>query len=124
MPMSPVRITAAALFATAALVACRPETNPSGDVAAGPARGGAERIVIVDSKFDPDVLELPAGTTATLEIVNEDDTAHDFAVDSLDLNTGNLEPGEAATATLTVPDGTTDFRCTYHDGMDGRIEAR
>jgi plastocyanin len=39
------------------------------------------------------------------------------------MSTGTVEPGDAVTATLTVPAGTTAFYCTFHPGMDGEIVA-
>jgi plastocyanin len=113
-----------ALFATALLVACEKSSNPSGNVSAGPAGGNAELIVIEDRAFRPSTLEASPGEEIVVEITNEDGAAHDFAIDALKLNTGNIDPGEVATARFAVPDGTTRFRCTYHSGMEGRIEAR
>ena len=124
MSPSPLRLAAMALFATALLAACEKSSSPSGNVDAGPARGSAERIFIDERSFEPGTLELSAGEEVVVEIANEDGGAHDFAIDDLDLNTGNIAPGEVATAQLRVPDGTTTFRCTYHSGMEGRIEAR
>jgi plastocyanin len=124
MSLSPIKLVAVAIFATAALAACAPSSEPSGDVAAGPAGGEAEQIVIDDGMFEPDTLELTPGEEVTIEIVNNDGGPHDFAIDTLDLNTGTIESGETASARFTVPKGTTEFRCTYHDGMDGRIEPR
>jgi plastocyanin len=106
-----------------ALAACGPDPEPSGDVTGGPARGEATRIVADDNHFDPNGLELDAGEEVEIEIRNNDDTAHNFAIGSLDLNTGTIGPGEVATARFTVPDDGVEFVCTLHDGMSGRIEA-
>ena len=124
MSLSPIKLVAVAILGTAVLTACQPSSDPAGDVRAGPARGDAERIVIDDRAFEPTTLELTPGDVVMVEITNKDGGAHDFAIDALDLNTGNIESGEVATARFTVPEGTTEFRCTYHDGMNGRIEAR
>jgi plastocyanin len=88
----------------------------------GPAGEGAVEIVTVDSAFTPETLELNAGQKVTVEITNEDVVPHDFEIEVLDLSTGTIEAGEIATATFTVPEGTTEFACTYHSGMTGRIE--
>jgi len=124
MSLSPIKLAATAVVATALLVACAKSSDPSGNVDAGPAGGSAERIVIVDGGFEPSTLELSPGEDIAVEITNEDERPHDFAIDDLNLNTANIDPGEVATARFTVPDGTTRFRCTYHSGMEGRIEAR
>ncbi|HZA19718.1 MAG TPA: cupredoxin domain-containing protein [Actinomycetota bacterium] len=106
------------------LAACGPDSTPSGDVSGGPARGDATRIVADDNHFDPNGLELDAGRGAEIEITNNDDTAHDFTIESLDLSTGIIEPGEVATARFRVPEEGLEFVCSLHDGMSGRIEAR
>lgn len=113
-----VGVVALATVALAGVACVRSE--PSGKVAQGPAKGGAVQVVIEDGRFKPDVVEVPAGEETTIEIRNEDSTVHDFAVESLDVNTGIIESGGVATATLTVDDSV-EFVCTLHPGMKGRI---
>jgi nitrite reductase (NO-forming) len=106
-----------------ALAACSNSSDPVGEVASGPATGDAAKIEAVDGdRFTPATLELPAGEAVTIEITNADDRAHDFAIEAADLNTGTIEAGAVATATFTVPEGTTEFVCTFHGGMTGTIE--
>jgi nitrite reductase (NO-forming) len=106
-----------------ALAACSNSSDPVGEVASGPATGDAAKIEAVDGdRFTPATLELPAGEAVTIEITNTDDRAHDFAIEAADLNTGTIEAGAVATATFTVPEGTTEFVCTFHGGMTGTIE--
>ncbi len=93
----------------------------SGNVGEGPGGPDAVEVVMVDSVFEPNRLELEAGTDVTLEVTNDGDTGHDFTIDSLDLSTGVIEPGGVMTATIAVPDGTSQFRCTLHGGMEGEI---
>ena len=106
-----------------ALAACGNTSAPVGKVASGPATGDAAKIQAVDGdRFTPATLELPAGEQVTIEITNADDRAHDFAIEAANLNTGTIEAGAVATATFTVPEGTTEFVCTFHGGMTGTIE--
>jgi nitrite reductase (NO-forming) len=107
-----------------ALAACSNSSDPVGNVASGPATGDAAKIEAVDgNRFTPKTLELPAGKEVSIQITNSDDAAHDFAVEAANLNTGTIQAGAAATATFTVPEGTTKFKCTFHRGMTGTIEA-
>ena len=77
------------------LAACS-SAEPAGDVAQGPADGdNVVRIEMTDSKFVPANLELEAGEEVTVEVTNNDSMVHDFAIESLDLNTGPIEEGEA-----------------------------
>ncbi|MGH2752479.1 MAG: cupredoxin domain-containing protein [Actinomycetota bacterium] len=112
-------------IAALGLAACH-SSEPAGDVARGPgSRGGAIEVAVDgDQEFAPGVLELDAGEEVTIEVTNDDDSAHDFAIESLELNTGPLEAGEVATATFTVPDDDVEFVCTFHSDMTGRIEIR
>ncbi len=104
------------------LAACT-SAEPAGDVAQGPADGdNVVRIEMIDSKFVPANLELEAGEEVTVEVTNNDSIVHDFAIESLDLNTGPIEEGEVATATFMAPEGGAEFVCTYHSDMTGRVE--
>jgi nitrite reductase (NO-forming) len=106
-----------------ALAACGNSSDPVGNVASRPATGDAVKIQAVDGdRFTPATLDLPAGEEVTIEITNADDRAHDFAVEAAGLNTGTIQAGAVATATFTVPEGTTEFVCTFHRGMTGTIE--
>jgi plastocyanin len=106
-----------------ALAACSNSSDPVGNVAAGSATGAATKIQAAGgNRFTPATLKLPAGKEVTIEITNTDDRAHDFAIEAADLNTGTIEAGAVATATFTVPEGTTEFACTFHRGMTGTIE--
>ena len=106
-----------------ALAACSNSSDPLGNVAAGPATGDAVKIRAVDgNRFTPATLELPAGEKVTIQITNTDDRAHDFAIEAAGLNTGTIQAGAVATATFTIPEGTTKFECTFHRGMTGTIQ--
>jgi plastocyanin len=106
-----------------ALAACSNSSDPVGRVASGPATGDAVKIQAVDgNRFTPKTLKLPAGKEVTVEITNADDRTHDFAIEAANLNTGTIQANAAATATFTVPKGTTEFKCTFHRGMTGTIE--
>ena len=110
-------------LAAAGLAACS-SSEPAGDVAKGPAGGEATALTIKGMKFEPSTLRAKTGEEIMVEVNNEDDTAHDFAIESLDLNTGTIEAGEVSTATLTVPEGGLEFVCTFHSDMKGRLEPK
>ena len=118
------RLLAVGGIALLGLTACN-SSEPAGDVAQG-AASGADSIEVVakDSSFDPATLNVKAGEEVTVEVTNDDDMAHDFAIESLELNTGTIEEGEVANATFTVPDEGVEFVCTFHPEMTGRIEVK
>jgi nitrite reductase (NO-forming) len=106
-----------------ARAACSNSSDPVGNGASGPATGNAAKIQAADgNRFTPATLELPAGEEVTIQITNTDDRAHDFAIEAADLNTGTIKAAAVATATFTVPEGTTKFACTFHRGMTGTIQ--
>ena len=103
----------------ALLAACGAER--SGDVSSGPGGPDAIAVTAVDNAFEPARLEVTAGEEIEVAVTNEGRTTHDFTVEAPELSTGPLEPGDVATASLTVPEGETTFRCTIHGGMEGTI---
>lgn len=105
------------------LVACQ-GAERSGQVQDGPGGPDAVRLTMVDNAFEPETLELPAGTEVAVEVANEGSAVHDFTIEDPELSTGAVNAGDVVTATFTVPEGTTEFGCTIHGGMDGRIVGR
>ncbi len=118
------RLVVAGALAAILLVSCAPSSEQEGNVGRGAAPDAATQIVMNDSSFDPDVLELPAGEEVTVQLTNEDGTVHDFEIEALGINTGTIEPGESAYATFVVPEQPVEFVCTLHPAMNGRIEPR
>ena len=104
-----------------ALAACARER--SGDVHQGAAGSDAVEVVLQDDAFVPDDLSLKAGIEVDVEVRNEGSNGHNFTIDALDLSTGTVEPGRVVTATFTVPNGTTEYHCTFHTSMRGEIVA-
>ena len=107
--------------ALVAIAAC--SRDRSGDVQEGPGGSNAVRVVLVDDEFAPDVLRSDEGAKVTVEVRNDGSYGHNFTIESMDLSTGTVEPGQVVTATFVVPNGTTEYRCTFHPGMDGEIVA-
>lgn len=120
---SRTKIVVASLAMVTLLGACM-SSEPSGDVGKGPADGPAAKIVAEDNVFLPDTLSAKGGSELVVEIHNKGNDPHEFAIEELGLSTGTIAPGEIAHARFVVPDKTTTFACTYHRGMDGRIDAK
>jgi hypothetical protein len=105
------------------LTACSGSPGDSEAVGTLP-EGGDPVVVVIDERaeFDPPTLELPQGESVAVEIRNEDDTDHDFAIADLDIQSDRLEPGAVATVELEVPDESVPWSCTLHFGMRGTID--
>ena len=119
-----IAVASLGLVASAMLLGACMSSEPSGDVGKGPADGPAMKVIAQDDVFLPDELSAKAGSELVVEIHNEGDDPHEFAIEELDLSTGTIEPGDVAHARFVVPAGSTKFTCTYHGGMDGLIEAK
>jgi plastocyanin len=115
---------AIAAVMTVAIGGCGLGETAAGDVQDGeaPPDSNAVEIVMRDSLFEPEVLEIPAGTPVTVEVRNDGAENHNFTVENLNVSTGPMEGGDVKTVTFTPQAGTTEFVCTWHEGMVGRIQ--
>jgi plastocyanin len=89
----------------------------AGDVRPGPGGQGATQIVMHDDTFQPGSVQVDAGSPATFELQNAGQSSHNFTSTDLNVSTGAMESGDIVTVTVTVPQGTTQFVCTWHPGM-------
>ena len=74
-----------------------------------------------DFYFEPTFIRAEPGTEVEVAIHNEGDAPHTFTIDGTDIDV-EIPTGEAATATVTVPDdGSLNFICRFHiqQGMQG-----
>lgn len=105
-----------ASLASAILVACGASSGSSGpgDPTSTPPVAGDE-VRVVDNDFDPDHLEVPAGTEVTW--VWESEAAHDVVGE--DFDSGIQREG---TFTYRFDEaGTYEYECTLHRGMTGAV---
>ena len=89
----------------------------AGDVRPGPGGQGATQVVMQDDTFQPGSLQVEAGVPTTFEVRNAGQRSHNFTSTGLDVSTGPMKPGDVVTVRATVPEGTTQFVCTWHPGM-------
>lgn len=127
-----LRRTIGALAALAALAggtaACGGDDEPAGDAtpSAEEASGGVA-VAIKTFMFEPDPLEVEAGTTVTF--TNQDRILHTVTegTRSNPVSDGFDEQldgaGTSAEVTFDEP-GTIDYVCTIHAGMDGTVVVR
>jgi plastocyanin len=73
-------------------------------------------VNIQNSKFDPNPLTIPVGTT--VRFVNNDSAAHTATADDGSFDSGNLNKGQDFTFTFDQA-GTFAYYCTYHGGKGG-----
>jgi len=105
------------------LAGCQQGEKAAGNVRTGPAGPGAVQVLMEDNTFQPQVLKVPAGSPVTVEVRNAGDKSHNFTIEGLHVSTGAMHHGDVKTVTFTAPKGSTEFRCTWHRGMVGRIVA-
>jgi len=112
-------VVAVLLIGGAAVFALSNQLGESagGDVHAGPGGPDAVHVVMHDNTFEPASIEVKAGQTVAIEVRNDGAADHNFTNEALKLSTGPVKPGEVVTAKVTAPAGTTQFKCTWHQGM-------
>jgi plastocyanin len=75
------------------------------------ATGGAtETITLVDIKFDPSTLTIPANTDVTVSLPNNGVSLHNFSIDELNISV-DVQPGQTGSVTINAPAGTYQFYC-------------
>jgi plastocyanin len=86
------------------------------------ATGGTVSIALTDFAFNPTFVKVPSGVTSvTVTLQNTGTHTHTFTVPSQNVDQ-QLNPGQSATVTVTVPKkGATTFYCRFHKqlGMQG-----
>jgi plastocyanin len=81
------------------------------------AAAGATEVAMSNFEFAPATLEATAGEASVL-VTNSDAFNHDFAIESLDINTGLIGPGSQKLVEIDAPAGEYFFRCTLHSDSD------
>lgn len=99
--------------------------NGGGDSGQGAEGGNKITITAEGMAFDKDKIELKKGQTYTIELVNKDSVAHDFAVKDLGLQTELADPGQTKSIEFTPQQtGEFEFICTVpgHEAtMNGTV---
>ena len=118
--MSAVRrlpgVLAALALAAVVLTGCGGDEGGGGNAAAAPVTGVTE-VAAKDNKFTPPAIQVTAGTTVTWSF-DDRFVPHDVTGDGW--TSGDPKSKGTFTHTFDGP-GTYDYRCTLHDGMDGRV---
>ena len=105
-----------ALAAAFVLAGCGDDGGDAGAAAAAPA-AGVTRVAAKDNKFTPPAIQVAAGTTVTWAF--EDGLVpHDVTGDGW--RSGDPQRKGTFAHTFDRP-GTYSYRCTVHDGMNGRV---
>jgi plastocyanin len=108
---------------SASATTAAPETTAAPTTTAGGGGGGEDEVQLSASGFawNPDSLQLTAGSEVRVEVTNEDQATHSFtfAEGSADQD---IAGGEDATVTFTAPAaGSYQFRCKFHPAMTGTV---
>jgi plastocyanin len=78
-------------------------------------------IVMDGTRFQPDDLEVPAGSTITF--INKDFFPHNVRSDAAHLRSGQIDVDGSWSVQLNTP-GTFEYVCTLHPGMKGVLRVR
>jgi plastocyanin len=114
----PAVLVPLALAAALALAGCGGggDGDGGGGAAAAPMTG-VTQVAAKDNKFTPGAIQVAVGTEVTWEFKDRF-VPHDVTGDGW----ASGEPQRSGTYTHTFNQpGTYPYRCTLHDGMDGRV---
>ena len=118
--MSAVRrlpgVLVALAFAAAVLTGCGGEEGGANAADAAPVTGVTE-VAAKHNRFTPPAIQVTAGTTVTWSF-DDRFVPHDVTGDGW--TSGDPKSKGTFTHTFDRP-GSYDYRCTLHDGMDGRV---
>jgi len=116
---------AMALAAMAALTACGANGTTASSAPAASAAAAEITLTATEFAFDPEALELTAGTSPTVELVNAGTIEHDFTIDELDVMI-HAAAGQTASGTVgPLEPGTYEYYCSIpghrEAGMVGEL---
>jgi plastocyanin len=114
------RTVAVLALAAGALVACGDDDTPAAEAA--PPAGDAPAAVtvdIADFAFDPQEIEVAAGTTVVF--ANADGFAHTAEAEDGSFDTGDIEGGASSSAVAFEEPGTYPYFCGIHNYMTGTV---
>jgi plastocyanin len=114
-PAAPLLVPLA-LVAALVLAGCGGDGGGAAAADAAPVTGVTE-VAAKDNRFTPPVIEVPAGTTVTWEFKDRF-VPHDVTGDGF--SSGEPRTNGSFTHAFDRP-GTYPYRCTLHDGMNGRV---
>jgi len=113
----PLLLAPLALAAALVLAGCGDDGGGGAAAAAAAPVTGVTRVAAKDNRFTPPAVQVPAGTTVTWAF--EDGLVpHDVTGDGW--RSGDPQRKGTFAHTFDQP-GTYPYRCTVHDGMNGRV---
>ena len=119
--MSAVRrlpgVLVALALVAAVLTGCGGDEGVGGNAADAAPVTGVTEVAAKDNQFTPPAIQVTAGTTVTWRF-DDRFVPHDVTGDGW--TSGDPKSKGSFTHTFDRP-GSYDYRCTLHDGMDGRV---
>jgi plastocyanin len=106
-----------ALAAALVLAGCGDDGGDGAAAAAAAPVTGVTRVAAKDNRFTPPAVQVPAGTTVTWAF-DDGLVPHDVTGDGW--RSGDPQRRGTFAHTFDRP-GTYPYRCTVHDGMNGRV---
>jgi choline dehydrogenase-like flavoprotein len=103
-----------------------PEATPAATPAATPVAATEVTVEMVDIDFNPNEFSIPANTEVTVRLPNLGQIIHNFNVDPLDIQSGDVPPGGETTVTINAAVGDYEYYCSIpghrEAGMAGTVQ--
>jgi nitrite reductase (NO-forming) len=89
-----------------------PEATPAATPGATPVAATEVTVEMVDIDFNPNEFTIPAHTDVTVRLPNLGQIVHNFNVDPLDIQSGDVPPGGETTVTINAAAGDYEYYCS------------
>ena len=85
----------------------------------------APEVDMLDIRFDPPTITIPANTDVVVNLVNSGAAPHNFNVDALGVHSGDYAAGQTGSVTINAPPGEYEYICAVpghkEAGMVGKL---
>ncbi len=103
-------------------------STPPAATSPAPAGAAPLKVDLEDIKFSTNTLAAPANTATTIHITNAGAIVHNFNIDELKINSGDVQPGASIDVVVNAPAGSYTYYCNIpgHEaaGMKGTLSVK
>lgn len=92
--------------------AATPAASPAASPAAVAPAAAQVTVQMIDINYIPKEFTIPADTATTVGLPNTGSIIHNFLIDALGVNSGDVAAGGQTTVTITAPAGSYEYYCS------------
>lgn len=92
--------------------AATPAASPAASPAGGAAAAAQVTVEMIDITYVPKEFTIPANTDVVVGLPNTGSIVHNFLIDALGINSGDVPAGGQTTVTINAPAGSYEYYCS------------